>query len=204
MRKHKLAGLWHRFGGISMFVLIVAFMIAAAVSIFALRANNLQMISLREKVYTADEQGGDVEGALRSLRVFVYGHMNTNLRAGSNSSEPPIQLVNRFNAAVAAEQARVAALSSNAASVYAAAQAQCEKASIPLTSRAQCIQDYVLKNGSSVPQLNLPDKEFYTFDFVSPVWSPDLAGWALVVTGLLGILIIVRLVSGIFMRLYLK
>lgn len=203
MGKHQLARMWHKISDFSLVAIIVAFMICAAISIFALRANNLKMAELRQAVYTADENGGDVETALRNLRSFVYGHMNTNLRAGSTSSEPPIQLVNRFNSAVAAEQARVAKLS-NASRVYNDAQAQCERASLPLTQRAQCIQDYVTKYGSGIPQLNLPPKEFYTFDFASPLWSPDLAGFALIATLFMGILLLVRLVAGVIVRLYLR
>ena len=203
MRKHTLHGIWHRFSGISVLVLTIGFIAMTALSIFALRQNNIKMVELKAAVYKADESGGDTETALKNLRDFVFTHMNTTLRSGSNSSEPPIQLVNRFNAAVAAEQARVAALN-NAAQVYAAAQASCERSSLPLTARAQCIQDYVSRNGKGIPAPNLPAKEFYTFDFASPRWSPDLAGWALVASALLGILLIIRIASGIVLKFYLK
>lgn len=186
-----------------MVVLIIGFLLAGAVTIFALRANNLKMAELRETVYTADANGGDVETALRNLRSFVYGHMNTNLRSGSTSSEAPIQLVNRFNAVVAAEQKRVSGLN-NASQVYADAQAQCERSSLPLTARAQCIQDYVTQHGNGIPQLNLPSKDFYTFDFVSPLWSPDLAGWSLILTLLFGVLIVIRLAAGLVLKVYLR
>jgi preprotein translocase subunit SecF len=201
--KHYIAGLWHRLQDISMVVLIIGFLLAGAVTIFALRANNLKMAELRETVYTADANGGDVETALRNLRSFVYGHMNTNLRSGSTSSEAPIQLVNRFNAVVAAEQKRVSGLN-NASQVYADAQAQCERSSLPLTARAQCIQDYVTQHGNGIPQLNLPSKDFYTFDFVSPLWSPDLAGWSLILTLLFGVLIVIRLAAGLVLKVYLR
>lgn len=195
--------MWHRIQDISLLGIIVALIISAGISIFALRANNLKMTKLRQAVYVADEKGINIEPALRDLRAFVYGHMNTNLRAGSSSSEPPIQLVNRFNKAVAAEQARVAA-QNNSTKVYADAQAQCERASLPLTARAQCIQDYVSTHGNGVPQLNLPPKEFYTFDFASPFWSPDLAGWSLVVTVALFVLLLLRLAAGIVVRMYVR
>lgn len=197
-------GIWHRVSGISLMALTVLFMISIGISILALRANNVKMGELRQAVYIADEQGGDIELALQNLRVFVYSHMNTDLRAGSTSTGAPIQLVNRFNAAVAAEQARVAALSSAASGVYADAQARCERSSLPLTARAQCIQDYVAANGSGIPQLNLPPKEFYSFDFASPIWSPDLAGWSLIVSAIIAMLILVRLIAGAFVRWYIK
>lgn len=203
MDKHRLLGIWHKIGDISLVGLIVAFMLFAGLSIFALRSNNLKMTELRQAVYEADEQDGDVELALRELRAFVYAHMNTDLRAGSSSSQPPIQLVNRFERAVSAEQARVAA-QNNATQVYADAQARCEKSSIPLTARAQCIQDYVAQNGRGIPQLVLPPKEFYTFDFASPFWSPDLAGLSLVAAVVIGLLLLARILAGPIVNTYLK
>lgn len=203
MNKHRISGIWHKIGDVSLVGLIITFMIFAGVSIFALRSNNLRMTELRQAVYIADENDGDVELALRELRTFVYAHMNTDLRAGSSSSQPPIQLVNRFERAVASEQARVAA-QNNATQVYADAQARCEKSSIPLTARAQCIQDYVAQNGNGIPQLSLPPKEFYTFDFASPFWSPDIAGWSLVATVFVGLLIIARLLAGLVVKLYVR
>lgn len=203
MNKHAFSGIWNHFKDMSLIAIFIALLISISISIFALRNNNLQMVSLRNEVYSADEQNGNVETALNKLRSYVYSHMNTDLRAGSSSSGAPIQLVNRFNRAVAAEQARVAALN-NATQVYADAQAKCEKSSLPLTVRAQCIQDYVAEYGNGIPQLNLPPKEFYTFDFVSPAWSPDLAGWSLVASIVLVLLLIIRLLSGLFVRWYLK
>jgi len=203
MSKRTVAKVWHRIRDISATSLVVALIASGTITIFALRANNLKMAELRQAVYSADESGGDVEAALRTLRTFVYAHMNTNLRAGSSSSEPPIQLVHRFNAVVAAEQARAAALN-NSTKVYTDAQSQCERSSLPLTARAQCIQDYVLAHGNGAPQLNLPPKEFYTFDFVSPTWSPDFAGWSLFLTVLCGLLLLVRIAAGFVVRRYLK
>lgn len=203
MNKHRLSGIWRRWQNVSIVALLVAVLISGAISIYALRANNMQMLKLKAAVYTADEQGADVTAPLNELREFVYGHMNTDLRAGSTSAEAPIQLVNTFNRVVQAEQARIATLT-QANAVYQTAQQQCEQARLPLPERAQCIQDYVVNYGQGVPQLQLPAKELYTFDFVSPVWSPDLAGWSLVITGLLLIALVVRLLGGYILKIYLK
>ena len=182
MRKHTLYGIWHKIGDLSLFTLLVRFFLSVAISIFALRDNNMKMSKLREALYTADERNGDVETALTNLRVFVYGHMNTDLRAGSSSSQPPIQLVNKFNKAVEAERAKYAALGGTN-KVYADAQATCEKPYIPLV---------------------LPPKEDYTFDFIGPRWSPDLAGWALVATVVIALFIMVRLIIGIIIKRSLR
>jgi hypothetical protein len=203
MSIHTLYGKWHHWRIISLVILITGLVASSGLCVYALRQNNLTMVRLRTAVYETDANGGDVETALNNLRQFVYSHMNTNLRSGS-SSEPPIQLVNRFNAAVEAEEARIAALTGAANQVYVDAQRQCEISSVPLTVRAQCIQDYVSAHGTGIPQLNLPDKSFYTFDFASPTWSPDLAGYSMLAAIGFGLLLIIRIVTGLFIRRYLK
>jgi len=178
-------------------ILLALFIVSSGVAVVALRSNNLNMIKLRQAVYDADKQDGDVASALDSLRIYVYGHMNTGLRAPNSGSQPPIQLVNSFNRAIAAEQTRIAT-SDSANKLYVDAQKQCELASLALTARAQCIQDYVTAHGQGgEAQFNLPPKELYTFDFASPVWSPDLAGIMLVAAALTALAIIVT----VFIRL---
>lgn len=203
MSIHTLYGKWHRWRIISLALIIVGLVVSSALCALALRQNNLKMVELRAAVYEADENNGDVETALNELRQFVYSHMNTNLSSGS-SSEAPIQLVNRFNAAVEAEQARIAALTGEVNQVYIDAQRQCEVSSVPLTVRAQCMQDYVSTHGKGIPELNLPDKSFYTFDFASPTWSPDLAGWSLITAILFAVLLIIRFIFGFIIARYLK
>jgi hypothetical protein len=202
MKKTKVYGIWHRFRGLSLVMLVVLFLISLSITIIALRANNINMIRLREAVYSADKHNTDVNKALNNLRQYVYSHMNTNLRSGSNNSEPPIQLVNQFNRDVDAARQKIVAMGS-ADKVYIDAQTICEKAGVPIPERAQCIQNYVVEHGKGIPQLELPVKEVYTFDFASPIWSPDLAGLSLIVAIVLFVLIIVRLISGQILKSYL-
>lgn len=193
MDKAKLHHYWIAFRRPSLYILIASTLIWSAIAIYALRANNLQMITLKQAVYTADEQNGDIEASLQNLRAFVTTHMNTQMRS-SDASEPPIQLVNQFNRLVQAEQARLA--NQDTSQVYKAAQLACESGAIPLTARAQCIQEYVVANGGQMAEASLPPKELYTFDFASPRWSPDLAGIALVFAVVSFVLLLVRLLAG--------
>lgn len=201
MRKRRLYHIWHAIGGISLWVIVSLVLFSGALSIYALRQNNMTMIRLRDDVYAADKSGGDVEAAMYELRKFVYAHMNTNLRSGSTSSEAPIQLTETYNRVVAAEQARVAALGGNGV-VYAKAIDKCSSVT-DSSERVQCVQQYITENGGYKFQLNLPAKEFYTFDFVSPRWSPDLAGISLLVFILSIALLITRLIAGRVIKNYL-
>lgn len=128
----------------------------AVTALFALRQNNQKMIQLKQSVFSADEKNGDVEGALRNLRVFVYSHMNTNLASGSNAVRPPIQLKYHYERLVAAEKARLA-------------------------------------DPTALPRPISED--LYKFDFVSPRWSPDLAGWSLVAMSALFVVAAIRYAS---------
>jgi hypothetical protein len=191
--KGKLHHYWIAFRKPSLYVLISATIFFSILAVYSLRANNLRMLELKQAVYVADEQNGDIEGALQELRSFVNSHMNTQLRS-PDATEPPIQLLNQFNRYIEAEQAKIANQDGN--QVYKDAQARCETGAIPLTARAQCIQEYIVANGGNVSQLTIPPKELYTFDFVSPRWSPDIAGISLLLAIVSGILLLSRLIIG--------
>jgi hypothetical protein len=154
-------------------------LICGVVCVFALRANNLHMVELRQAVYQADKDNGDVEGALRNLREYVYGHMNTNLAAGTNV-RPPIQLKYTYERLLAARNAGATA---NNSDIYNQAQKYCEQAIPDGFSgryRLSCIQTYVKQHGLATSD-PVP-KNLYQFDFASPRWSADLAGWSLLAT----------------------
>jgi hypothetical protein len=154
-------------------------LVCGVVCVFALRANNLHMVSLRDTVYQADKDNGDVEGALRNLREYVYSHMNTSLAAGTNV-RPPIQLKYTYDRLIAA---RNAGSTANNSDIYNQAQQYCEQA-IPNgfsgSYRLSCIQTFVKQHGLATSD-PVP-KNLYQFDFASPRWSPDLAGWSLLAT----------------------
>jgi hypothetical protein len=177
MNKRRLYHLWQAWRPVKPIYFLGLALVCGIVCIFALRANNLQMIELRQAVYQADKDNGDVEGALRNLREHVYGHMNTNLAAGSNV-RPPIQLKYTYERLLAA---RNAGSQSNNSDIYNQAQQYCEKA-IPNgfsgSFRLSCIQAFVKQHGLTTSE-PIP-KNLYQFDFVSPRWSPDLAGWSLI------------------------
>lgn len=149
-----------------------------AVSGFALRANNLRMVELRDAVYTADKENGDVSKALTNLQRYVTSHMNTKL-TGPNGVYPPIQLKYTY------ERIRAAEAKASNSSVYSDAQNYCETQNpngFSGKNRIDCIQQYVESHG--VAQKPIP-QSLYKFDFVSPSWSPDAAGFSLLATALL-------------------
>lgn len=155
--------------------------ISSIVAIIALRTNNEHMALLRSQVYAADKNNGDVEGALKNLQSYVTGHMNTDLSTGPNSVYPPIQLKYTYDRLVQARSQQAAQAN---VQLYTDAQHYCEKLD-PVDfsghNRVPCIESYVQTHG--VQPAPVPDSLF-KFDFISPWWSPDIAGWSLVVVGI--------------------
>lgn len=204
MNKKKLHHFWTRLRRISYWYLLIACLSCAVIAVFALRQNNLGAIKLRDEVLKVDKENGDTEAALKKLRQYIYGHMNTDL-AGSTSVYPPIQLKYRYDRLVAAEQARVDQANKN--TVYNDAQKYCEATqpqSFYGAGRLPCIQSYIDTHqvAAVTPQV-IPDS-LYKYNFASPVWSPDLAGWSLLAFGVFLVLFIARFLLERYLRYTLK
>ncbi len=188
MDKRYLHHVWRKLRPISYWYFLVLFVIFAVIGAFALRQNNLTAIHLRDQVSVVDKENGDVEGALRELRAHVYGHMNANLSSGTGIQHP-VQLKHRYDRLVAAEKARVDKANRN---IYTKAQRHCERkypASASGGPRVPCIAEYVTKHGEK--QKSIPD-DLYKFDFISPMWSPDLAGFSILLSGIFLVLFVIR------------
>jgi hypothetical protein len=202
MDKGRLHHFWRRLQPISPWYFLALCLIFGVVGVYGLRQNNLKMIQLRSAVYATDQQNGDVETSLRTLREFVYAHMNTDLASGNNSIKPPIQLKFRYERLVAAQKQNASDVNSK---IYTDAQAYCElhfPAGLSGSNRIPCIQDYIVSHGGTTEKA-IPDA-LYKFDFVSPKWSPDLAGWSLLASGLFGILFIIRFLTERWLRSQLR
>lgn len=153
------------------------FIVSGLVCVFALRHNNHTMVSLRDKVYVADKDNKDVNAALNNLSHYVYRHMNTNLSSGNNNIKPPIQLKYTYQRLVEAQQNQLQLANQQ---LYKDAQAYC-LATNNGSFDNPCVQNYVVNHGVKQADTSIP-AGLYQFDFISPSWSPDLAGWSLLTT----------------------
>lgn len=188
MDKRHLHHVWRRLKPIPAWVFLVLAITSGAIGIYGLRQNNLKAIKLRDAVIAADKNKGDVETALRELREHIYAHMNADLSSGTGVQQP-IQLKYRYDRLIAAEKSRVEKANGN---IYTQAQAICEQripAGVSGGGRIACIEEYVSNNG--VEENPVPES-LYKFDFVSPRWSPDIAGFGLLFAGLFFLLFVVR------------
>lgn len=198
MSKRKIYHLMLRLRPISYWYFIVILIISSFVAMYMLRQNNLTALRLRDNVLEVDKKDGDVESALRELREFTYSHMNSNLSSDSGIY-PPIQLKYRYERLVAKEQERVKI---NNADLYSAAQADCEQrfpGGFSGSNRLPCIQEYIDSHGAPEAQPQPIPDGLYKFDFVSPVWSPDLAGISIVIAAVSLLLLIIRILAQVWL-----
>ena len=149
MDKRHLHHVWTKLRRLKPWYFLALAVITTAVCVFALRANNQHMVQLRDTVYQADKDNGDVSGALRNLQAYVTSHMNTDLSSGPNGVYPPIQLKYTYERLV---QAQKDAQTSN--QLYTKAQHYCEgRNSVDFSgrNRVPCIEQYVQSHGGAKP-----------------------------------------------------
>jgi hypothetical protein len=178
MNKRHLHHVWRFLRHIKPVYFLGIAIVFGIISLVSLRQNNQQMVRLRDAVYAADKNDGDIEGSLRALRVYVYSHMNTSLSSGPNAVHPPIQLKYTYERL---QQAQQSVLNQGNSSLYTDAQAYCEQQTVIGSEVISCIQQYASDHGANLAAI--PDG-LYKFDFTSAKWSPDVAGWSLIVTAL--------------------
>ncbi|MEO5627735.1 MAG: hypothetical protein ABIQ89_02505 [Candidatus Saccharimonadales bacterium] len=194
MDKKHLHHLWRRLKVVKPWYFLMIAAVFGLISIYALRQNNLNMIHLREQVYQSDKNNDNTEVALRNLREYVYAHMNTDLASGDNTIYPPLQLKYSYERAL--EAAKGPATDPDT-KVYSDAQADCEQRfprGLSGSGRIPCIQEYISSHGIQDAAF-LPNAALYQFNFVSPDWSPDLAGFSLVLAAVFSALFVIRWIS---------
>jgi len=140
------------------------------------------MVELVQNVVKIDEDSnGDIdtiEPALKELADFVSSHMNTTMEA-------PVQLQYRYNTVVdQIVKEKEAEDTAYRKSVYDKAQAKCQ--AVLLYIRVPCVQEYV-SSQPGVEPITLPPVEQFSYEYASPLWSPDLAGFSVLISVILGI-----------------
>ena len=196
MNKKRLHHLLSTSRKIKLSYIILPLVLTVTVSVFALRDNNLTMVRLRQAVYQADKNNQNVEATLNTLRSYVYSHMNTGLSSGDNVY-PPIQLKYTYQRL---EEAQAATVKSDNANVYTDAENYCQ-AQIPTgfsgRVRVPCVEQYVTTHTAKMYPI---PSAMYKFDFIDPLWSPDLAGFSVLASALLLFVLIIRVGSEYLLR----
>jgi len=193
MTKRYLKKAWRRLKPINTWYFFAVFVVFFLIGLFAMRQNNVRSIELREVVLEADKNGGDVEGALQNLREHIHSHMNAGLSSGTLSQ--PVQLKYRYERLLEEQQERVREQN---AQLYASAQESCEQrfgGGSLRDQRVPCVQQYIVENGGDGEVAEEIPDELYKFDFAAPSWSPDLAGWSILMAGISLALFLIRFLT---------
>lgn len=195
MNKRRLHHFWKGFRLIKPWYFLVLAIVFGVIAIGALRHNNQQMAELRQAVYTVDKENGNVQTALNNLQAYVTAHMNTSLTTGNTAVYPPVQLQYTYQRLV---QAQGAAQQSANSDLYTQAQNYCQalnSTDFSGRNRVPCIEKYVQDHGVKVSAGSTISPSLYQFDFVAPKWSPDLAGWSLVLAWLFAFLAVAKFIA---------
>ncbi len=169
--------------------LLILLLLAGLVSATFLRLNNIGMVERRTAVLKADESGDEraVFNNLYSLQRYSASHMN--------ASSGAIYLESSYKRE-AERLVEVAKQSSNVNREAVTRADEICRAQFPGYSQAyvQCNaseQAKIAGNDQAQSTVAFPNPELYRHEYISPIWSPDFAGWSLVVcvaiTGVIGV-----------------
>jgi hypothetical protein len=182
--------------------LVVLLILAAFVSATFLRLNNVGMVKIRTAVLAADSAGDNTKTQTRlyDLQRYVSAHMNTDLGKG-------VFLEATYNRDYGKLLAAASNDSNSNGNIYKKAQEVCAPQFSHYSSAyLQCTLNEINKypaSGTLTSSVSLSPNT-YIHAFVSPLWSPDFAGWSLLVCVVILIMIITRLVSVMTLKFLLR
>ncbi len=181
--------------------LLVLLILMVFLSATFLRLNNVGMVQRRNAVLDSDKTGNTQELTSRIYDLQRYSAAHMNADSGV------FYLQQTYNRDVQALVSANSAQSTSNQSVNDAAEAVCHpQFSSWSPAYVQCFVNELNKHTgpNSLPTVQLPSPALYRYSFVAPLWSPDFAGWSVLLTGLIMIAIILRIVTLFVLRLLLK
>lgn len=182
--------------------LVILLVLMLFISATFLRINNVGMIARRNAVAAADKSGDidQIQQRLYDLQRYSAAHMNADSGV--------LYLQDEYNRDVQ-RQAEAASTSGSqkALEIRRAAEAVCKPQFNGWSpAYVQCYVNELNKHPSDEisAQLTPPSSALYRYSFISPLWSPDFAGFTLLLSVLIGLAIVLRLLGILVLRLMLK
>lgn len=180
--------------------LVLLVILFGLISATFLRLNNIGMIERRTAVLNADEQGDmtTIQQRLYDLQRHTGTHMNADSGV--------VYLEGQYKRDT--QKAIQTASASSKDNINAKADATCKQQYSGYSQAyVQCFASELAKYpagyyGSKKAQL--PDPSLYRHEFASPLWSPDFAGFSLLISAFLTLLIFLRLISLALLRMMLQ
>ncbi len=181
--------------------LIILLILSAFLAATFLRINNVGMVQRRDAVLTADKEGNidDVQSRINELRRYTAAHMNADTGV--------FYLQEQYNRDVQ----KALKSSSDLSSERARANEQADRVCKPRftgwsTAYMECFLNELAKypTSSTLPAVTLPSPALYRYEFSAPRWSPDFAGFTVLLTLGITVVIVVRLIGLVILRAMLK
>jgi hypothetical protein len=182
--------------------LIVIFILTSFVAATFLRLNNVGMVERRNAVINADEKGDDqvTRSRLYDLQSYVSSHMNTDMGKG-------LFLTGARKRDAETAYAKASNDSNPNGNIYKKAQEVCAPQFTNYSyAYLQCTLNELSKYPESsdlIVQVQLPPSEAYLRVYNSPLWSPDFAGWSVVICVVILIMILARVTGVIILKIFL-
>ena len=191
-------------GAIKTWQLLILLILTLFVAATFLRLNNTGMLARRNAVESADKAGDaqEIQSRIYDLQRFAAAHMNADTGV--------FYLQEQYNRDV---RAAIAAASGGNYDGYDSPQARADAICNPnlqIHGYSKAYQDCMLRELSKEGQvvdpatITLPNSAMYRYSFISPLWSPDFAGWSVLVSIALMVAIVVRLAVIAGLHLMLK
>lgn len=187
--------------------LIVLLIISGFISATFLRLNNIGMVERREGVLSADRGGNEeiIIKRLYDLQRHVSAHMNTELGRG-------VYLESSYSRDLQNWQSSQYGDANPNGNIYKKAQEVCAPRFKSYSAAyLQCTTSELAKYPAAAnpaTDTSKPRQEAYIHAFASPLWSPDFAGWSVILSVIILGLIVVRFVSigilGLLLRKHFK
>lgn len=182
--------------------LMVLLLLATFVSASFLRLNNIGMVERKEAVLSADKVG-DVavtKARLYDLQRYVTSHMNADMEKG-------VYLEDSFRRDTQAAYTAASNSNNPNGNIYKKAQEVCAPQFTSYSyAYLQCTMNELAKYpsaGNLTDTVVLPKASSYRHVFISPLWSPDFAGWSVLICIVIFTIIIIRSTSVAILKLYL-
>jgi len=183
--------------------LLVLLILVGFIAATFLRLNNIGMVERRNAVISADKAGNQEVTVQRlyDLQHYVSSHMNTDLGTG-------VYLESSYERNYQSQLDTAANDQNPNGNIYKKAQDVCRpRFSTYSTAYLQCTTSELAKYPAetNLPgAVKQPSTAPYIHDYESPTWSPDFAGWSLVASAVIVLMILVRLVSLGVLKLLLR
>jgi hypothetical protein len=194
-----------RLNQVTTWQLFVLLILVGFIAATFLRLNNIEMVQRRSAVLSADKAGEveAIKNRLIELQRHVSKHMNTDMGT--------IYLEGQYNRDTDAANAAAASDGNPNGNIFKKAQEICAPRFSNLGHYSLPYQQCVINELNKYPaasqltsSLKLPRADSYRHTFVSPLWSPDFAGFSVLACLLIVIVIIGRLISLAVLKLILK